>query len=63
MRHTVRRVSRGVEQAGMRLRPALRAAHIPGPGAASEATPTPSSGISTTRICHKVPEPTADSAP
>lgn len=63
MRHTVRRVLRGVEQAGATVRPALLVAGIPGSGAASGATPLTQLGFSTTRICHKVPEPETDSVP
>ncbi|TPQ19159.1 hypothetical protein FGD71_027400 [Streptomyces sporangiiformans] len=62
VRHTVRRSPRGVEQAGPRLDPALRAARIAGSGAASGAAPG-WLGLRTTRIPHKVPERGTDSGP
>ncbi|TXS41016.1 hypothetical protein EAO75_40020 [Streptomyces sp. uw30] len=63
MRHTVRRLFRGVEQAGTKRPPALRAtARTAGSGAASRATPA-WLVLGTTRISHKVPEQTADSRP
>ncbi|QEV69422.1 hypothetical protein DMH26_21835 [Streptomyces sp. WAC 05379] len=63
MRHTVRRLSRGVEQAGADRPRALRtAARTAGSGAASRATPA-WLVLGTTRISHKVPERTPDSRP
>ncbi|TGB03173.1 hypothetical protein E2651_25965 [Streptomyces sp. MZ04] len=62
MRHTVRRVLPGVEQAGAMRLPALRAARNAGPGAASGATPA-WLGLRTIRIPHKVPERKPDSVP
>ncbi|PJN08652.1 hypothetical protein CG723_26505 [Streptomyces sp. CB01635] len=62
MRHTVRRVLRGVERAGVRPSHALRTARIAGSGAASGATPG-WLGLGTTRIPHKVPERDPDSVP
>ncbi|AZQ35511.1 hypothetical protein EJ357_20085 [Streptomyces cyaneochromogenes] len=63
MRHTVRRLLRGVEQAGAESPPTLRAAgRTAGSGATSRATP-PWLMLGTTRISHKVPEQTADSRP
>ncbi|PAZ13477.1 hypothetical protein CLM62_24225 [Streptomyces sp. SA15] len=61
MRHTVRRSSRGVEQAGSTGLPTLRtAARTAGSGAAPGATPAWLM-LGTTRIPHKVPEQAADS--
>ncbi|GDY63821.1 hypothetical protein SM007_05475 [Streptomyces avermitilis] len=62
MRHTVRRLPRGVEQAVTGDRPAPRAAHIAGSGTVTGAAPG-WLGLRTTRIPHKVPEHDADSRP
>ncbi|AKZ56369.1 hypothetical protein SAM23877_3322 [Streptomyces ambofaciens ATCC 23877] len=63
MRHTVRRPSREVEQAGADGRSALRGkADTAASGAAPGATPAPLA-LGTTRIPHKVPECGADSGP
>ncbi|AXL90171.1 hypothetical protein C4J65_19165 [Streptomyces sp. CB09001] len=63
MRHTVRRASRGVEQAAADGRSALRGkAHTAGSGAAPGATPA-RLALGSTRIPHKVPERGTDSGP